>query len=138
MSLSNTCIRGVVGVLEREGHFLLIKRSRFVRAPGKWCFAGGGIEPGETSADAIVREFREELGMTITAGPKLWEWLRDDGGLHLEWRQVTWASGALRINPLEVSAVRWMTDAEIRAHSGMIANNVRFLDHYRRGTTNGS
>jgi len=130
-STSPGCIRGVVGVLEREGHFLLIRRSRFVRAPGMWCFAGGAIEADETPEQAIVREYHEELGMTVQAGDQLWSWLRPDGGLHLEWRQVFWTGGRMRPNPLEVSAVRWMNDAEIRSHPGMIANNIRFLDHYR-------
>jgi 8-oxo-dGTP diphosphatase len=130
-SVQPGCIFGVVGVLERDGHFLLIQRSRFVRAPGKWCFAGGAIEPGESPADAIVREYREELGMTVEAGEKLWSWLREDGRLHLEWRRVRWVGGSLRINPLEVSAIRWMSDADIRAHPEMIANNVVFLDHLR-------
>jgi len=125
------CVFGVVGVLERDGHFLLIRRSRFVRAPGMWCFAGGAIEAGESPREAIVREYREELGLTVEAGERLWNWLRDDGRLHLEWRRVYWAGGSLRLNPLEVSAIRWMNDAEIRAHPGMIANNVRFLDHLR-------
>lgn len=119
----------MVGVLQRGGRFLLIQRSRFVRAPGMWCFAGGTIEPGESPADAVVREFHEELGMTVTAGEGLWRWLREDGLLHLEWRRVHWTGGALRLNPLEVCAARWLTDAEIRAHPEMLPNNVRFLDH---------
>ena len=126
------CIRGVVGVLERDGLFLLIRRSRFVRVPGMWCFAGGTIEPGETPEVAIVREYHEELGMTVRAGDRLWSWLREDGGLHLEWRRVYWMGGAIRLNPLEVAAIRWMNDADIRNHPGMIVNIVRFLDHHRR------
>jgi len=122
---------GVVGVLERDGRFLLIQRSRYVRAPGMWCFAGGTIEPGESPADAVVREFHEELGMTVSAGERLWTWLRDDGMLHLEWRRVHWAGGALRLNPLEVCALRWLLEAEIRAHPEMLANNVHFLDSLR-------
>lgn len=32
---------------------------------------GGGIEPGETAADAVVRELREELGIEIVVGARL-------------------------------------------------------------------
>ncbi|QZY00479.1 NUDIX domain-containing protein [Halobaculum rubrum] len=32
-------------------------------------FIGGGIEPGESSDAALKREFREELGVDIDAGP---------------------------------------------------------------------
>ncbi len=125
------CIHGVVGVLERDDTLLLIRRSRCVRAPGWWCFAGGAIEAGESPADAIIREYREELGLRVEPEEKLWSWLRPDGGLHLEWRRIRWAGGVLRPNPAEVSAVRWMTDDEIRRHPAMIPNNRVFLDHYR-------
>jgi 8-oxo-dGTP diphosphatase len=33
---------------------------------------GGGQEYGETLAEAVVREVREETGLTVVAGPLLW------------------------------------------------------------------
>lgn len=33
---------------------------------------GGGQEPGETLAEAVVREVREETGLVVAAGPLLW------------------------------------------------------------------
>ena len=125
------CITGAVGVLERDGALLMIQRSETVRAPGFWCFPGGAIEPGETPAAAIVREFEEEVGLVVEPIGKLWEWLRDDGLLHLYWWQVRFVGGELTPNTAEVQAVRWMTDDQIRAQDGMIANNITFLDHYR-------
>jgi len=125
------CIHGVVGVLERDGAMLMIQRSETVRAPGLWCFPGGAIEPGETPAQAIVREFREEVGLSVEPIGRLWEWLRDDGLLHLYWWQVRYVGGELTPNAAEVQTARWMTDDQIRAQKGMIANNITFLNHYR-------
>ena len=47
------------------GDALLMEvRSQLVRQPGEVCFPGGRAEPGETAAEAAVRETCEELGVT--------------------------------------------------------------------------
>ena len=33
-----------------------------------WEFVGGKIEPGETKEEALIRECREELGITVSVG----------------------------------------------------------------------
>jgi ADP-ribose pyrophosphatase YjhB (NUDIX family) len=60
----------VLGVLARDDEFLLHE----LTAPtGEPCYrpVGGTIEFGESSADALVREFREELGIEVDAGTPL-------------------------------------------------------------------
>ena len=64
--------RGVVGVVVRDGRMLVIRRSRSVVAPLVYCFPGGGIEAGESEEEALVREFREEIGVTIRPVRRLW------------------------------------------------------------------
>jgi 8-oxo-dGTP diphosphatase len=128
--IESECVHGVVGVLKEEARYLLIQRSAAVLAPGMWCFPGGAIEPGETPAQAIVREMREEVGLVVEPVDELWSWLCDDGSLHLRWWKVVRLGGRLRPNPAEVQAVRWMTAAEMRRQEGMAPNNIGFLDHY--------
>jgi len=55
-----------VGVLLRtDGQFLLNCRPEGKPCAGSWEFPGGKLEPGESVADALRRELREELAIEI-------------------------------------------------------------------------
>ena len=62
-------VRVVAALIETApGRFLVQQR-----LPGKsrgllWEFPGGKVEPGETDAEALVREAREELGVVLEVG----------------------------------------------------------------------
>jgi 8-oxo-dGTP diphosphatase len=53
----------VAAILERDGRVLACRRRPDHAHPLKWEFPGGKVEPGESVADAVVRELREELGI---------------------------------------------------------------------------
>ncbi len=64
------------------GRVLLIRRAHAPLA-GLWTFPGGHVEPGESVADALLREVLEETGLavTLTGEPLVHEIiLRDDAG----------------------------------------------------------
>ena len=62
----------VAALIERDGQ-LLVARQRARGPSGRHDGAlyrtppGGGIEAGETPVDAVIREVREEVGLTVTA-----------------------------------------------------------------------
>ncbi|WP_017603548.1 (deoxy)nucleoside triphosphate pyrophosphohydrolase [Nocardiopsis alkaliphila] len=59
----------VVGAaIVRDGRVLAAQRAEPAALRGLWEFPGGKIDPGESPAQALVRECREELGITIRAG----------------------------------------------------------------------
>ena len=59
-----------VGAVVRDGagRLLLIKRGHDPEA-GRWSLPGGRVEPGESDAQALVREMREETGLIVQPGP---------------------------------------------------------------------
>ena len=61
-------IEVVCAVLHDQSGRVLIAQRRLVTADGVWEFPGGKVETGETSAQALVREIREELDTEIEVG----------------------------------------------------------------------
>ena len=59
------CVGAVV--TDGRGRLLMIKRGHEPGA-GLWSIPGGRIEPGETDAEALVREMFEETGLAVEVG----------------------------------------------------------------------
>ena len=51
---------------------------------GAWMIPKGAIEPGETSVEAAMREFEEEIGQPLKAVPFALCSVRQSGGKHVE------------------------------------------------------
>lgn len=119
--------RGVLGVVVRDGRFLMIRRSATVVAPGMIGFPGGGIESGETEPEALIREFHEELGVAVEPIRPLWQSVTP-------WQvRLSWWLAALAVdarpepNPAEVASFDWLSPAEIAALDNGLPSNRDFL-----------
>ncbi len=74
---------GAIAVVVHNGRALLVRRKKEPDA-GKWGFAGGHVELGETALEAAARELEEETGVVATPVRYLTNFdivLRDDDGL---------------------------------------------------------
>lgn len=52
-------------ILDSRGMILIAKRATDKKFGGLWEFPGGKMEINESPAEAIIREIREELGVTV-------------------------------------------------------------------------
>ena len=60
------------GVLVSAGRVLVCQRRADQPHASKWEFPGGKRDPGETMAECLRRELREELGIEAEVGAELW------------------------------------------------------------------
>lgn len=92
-------------VIERDGRLLLGQRPPGKRHGGLWEFPGGKLLTGETVAEAIGRELREELELELErVGPVLFR-ARDPGAAFDVWFVEVAARGTARA--LEHTTVEW-------------------------------
>lgn len=78
-----------VAVVERDGRILLIRRRR---GPLEYAvLPGGGVEPGETAEQAVLRELEEECGLAGTVDRLLLE--AEHGGRRASYFHVVGTEG---------------------------------------------
>lgn len=74
----------VLGVIRRtDGKFLITRRVMTKSwAPGWWEVSGGGVQAGETSLEAVMREVKEETGLDVSKadGGFLFDYHRENPG----------------------------------------------------------
>lgn len=110
----------VVGAVLVDGATVLAaQRDRPHALAGRWEFPGGKVEPGETEAEALVRECREELAVEIEVGDRVGPDLILASGWVLRLYVARLATDA-RPNAGEHRALRWVPVDEI--------DGLRWLD----------
>jgi mutator protein MutT len=103
----------VAAVIEESAAFLVTRRQKGVHLAGLWEFPGGKIDDGETHAQALAREIREELDVEVEVGDLVFHVTHeyDDRAVALYFYAC-----ALRGTPRPVlgQQMRWVRRSELR------------------------
>lgn len=125
-----------VGVIvDALGNILIAKRAASSHQGGLWEFPGGKVDAGESIHQALVRELKEELAITVTASEPLIQIRHHyaDKSVLLDVHKVTCFEGVPIGN--EGQPIRWVTPEELSLYEFPAANRpiitaIRLPQHY--------
>ncbi len=113
---SGILLVAAAALIDANGRVLVQQRTHGSLA-GLWEFPGGKIEAGETPADALIRELREELAIDVEAASLAPAAFSSEplGDRHLllllhvcrEWKGTP--------QPIEAAALKWVRPADLHA-----------------------
>ena len=103
----------VAALIWDKDKFLICQRPANKERGLLWEFVGGKLEQGETKAQALIRECREELAITVEPREVFMEVMHEypDITVHLTLFNCTILQGQPQL--LEHNAIAWITPAEI-------------------------
>ena len=125
-------ITEVVAALIWQGEQFMICQRPAHKARGLlWEFVGGKVESGETKQQALIRECREELAVTVSVGEIFMDVTHEypDLTVHLTLFNAEIAEGKPQM--LEHNDIRWITSREIPDYDFCPAD-VEILSEIRR------
>lgn len=102
----------VAGALyDAAGRVLIAQRPPGKALAGRWEFPGGKRQAGEGAYDALVRELREELGVTVHGAVRVIRYTHQYSGRAVDldlWRVTSWTGEPLG---LDGQALKWVSPA---------------------------
>ena len=103
----------VAALIWDNDKFMICQRPAHKARGLLWEFVGGKVELGETKEQALIRECREELAITLSVGDVFMDVIHEypDITVHLTLFNATIAEGEPQ--KLEHNDIRWITPSEI-------------------------
>ncbi|MDD2583266.1 MAG: (deoxy)nucleoside triphosphate pyrophosphohydrolase [Desulfuromonadaceae bacterium] len=95
-------------IIEHNGKVLAAQRSATMTLPLKWEFPGGKIEAGESTEECLIRELKEELGISVLVGTALPQVTHSYADFTVTLYPFTCHLAGGTITPYEHHELRWM------------------------------
>ena len=103
----------VAALIWNNDKFMICQRPAHKARGLLWEFVGGKVEPGETKEQALIRECREELAVTLSVGDVFMDVIHEypDLTVHLSLFNAVIAEGEPL--KLEHEDIQWIAPSEI-------------------------
>ena len=103
----------VAALIWDNDKFMICRRPAHKSNALLWEFVGGKLEPGETKQEALIRECKEELNITVDVGEEFFDVVHQypDILVHLTLFNATIEEGTPEL--LEHCDLKWITPNEI-------------------------
>lgn len=103
----------VAALIWKDDQFMICQRPANKARALLWEFVGGKVEQGETKEQALVRECREELAVTLSVGDVFMEVVHEYPDLTVRLTLFNAAISEGVPEKLEHNDIRWITVGEI-------------------------
>lgn len=103
----------VAALIWDKDRFLICQRPAHKARALLWEFVGGKVEPGETKEQALIRECREEMNITLSVGEVFMELIHEYPDLTVRLTLFHAAIAEGRPQKLEHNDIRWIRVEEI-------------------------
>lgn len=103
----------VAALIWNKDKFMICQRPAHKTRGLLWEFVGGKVEPGETKEQALIRECREELAVTLSVGNVFMDVVHEypDITVHLTLFRASITEGVPQ--KLEHNDIKWIRQGEI-------------------------
>lgn len=129
----------VTGFLVKDKKVLLVKRSSNEKfLPEYWELAGGKVEFGEDPKMGLVREYQEEVGLTINVGNpfRTFSYISSDGNRHTI--EIIYLCQCNNDEVIQLSSAhteyQWITKEEVDSYTISDETKISIKEGFKRLT----
>ena len=104
----------IAAIVEDHGRYFVTRRQKGAHLEGLWEFPGGKIEAGESLADGLRRELKEELGTDVEIGDEVFTVTHDyaDRSVELHFLSCTFLNAPVALLGQEM---RWVEREDLKS-----------------------